>query len=168
MDFDFALGACLYTPYVRQLIHRYKFQQKTYLRHAFVQRMQDYIRHYNLDLEQFDAFVPMPLSAVRLRERGYNQAALLAELLAREYDKPLWLNYLLKNRHTPSQTSVARKERFTNVKGAFRINPSSEIVRPNILIIDDLLTTGATAAAAARAVKKSQAGTVAILALAIA
>ena len=166
--FDFAWGACRFTPYVRGLLHQFKFRQRTYLRHAFVARMLDYAAHYNLDIDQFDAVVPMPLAPARQRERGYNQALLLAEPLARRFGKPLWRKVIVKSRMTAPQSSLGRKERFTNVRGAFRINPSERISGANILIIDDLLTTGATAAAAAHAAKSAGAGTVAVLTLAIA
>lgn len=166
--FDFAWGACRYTPYVRGLLHQFKFRQKTYLRHVFVRQMLTYCARYRLDIDQFDAFVPMPLAPARLRERGYNQARLLAEPLALHFGKPLWHNVILKTRMTPPQSSLGRKERFTNVRGAFRINPSKRISGANILIIDDLLTTGATAAAAAHSAKSAGAGTVAVLTLAIA
>ena len=166
--FDFAYGACRYTPYLRRLLHQFKFHQKTYLRHVFVQRMADYVRLNNLDLDQFDAILPVPLAPARLRERGYNQSYLLAELLAHKLSKPLWEKSLLKSRHTVSQASLSRKERFTNLEGAFRINPSKRFWGTNILIVDDLLTTGATAASAAHAVKAAGADTVAVLTLAIA
>lgn len=166
--FDFAYGACRYSPYLRHLIHQFKFHQRTYLKHAFVRRIADFVQLHNLDLDQFDALVPMPLAPARLRERGYNQSLLLGELLAKEFAKPLWSKALLKSRHTRSQSALSRKERFTNVEGAFRIKPSSRFSRANILIIDDLLTTGATAASAAQAVKAAGANTVAVLTLAIA
>lgn len=166
--FDFAFGACLYTPAVRTLLHEFKFHQKTYLRHAFARRMVDFIIHHNLDIDRFDAVIPMPLAPARQRERGYNQAQLLAEPLARTFDKPLWRNTLLKTRMTPPQSTLGRKERFTNVWGAFRIKPSKGLSGSQILIVDDLLTTGATAAAAAHTVKAAGAQTVAVLTLAIA
>ncbi|MBZ0166206.1 MAG: ComF family protein [Candidatus Omnitrophica bacterium] len=168
LSFDFAYGACAYTPYLRGLIHQFKFHHKTYLKHVFVQRMMDYVRLHNLDIDQFHAVVPMPLSAARQRERGYNQSLLLAELIACRIDKPLWPKALRKTRHTVNQSALSRKERFTNVKGAFRINPSRRFRGANILIIDDLLTTGATASSAAEAVKAAQAKSVAVLTLAIA
>ncbi len=166
--FDFAFGACQYTPALRGLLHQFKFHQKTYLRHALARRMLNFIESHNLDIGQFDAVIPIPLAPARLRERGYNQSLLLAERIACHFDKPLWHKTLLKGRMTPPQSGLGRKERFTNVRGAFRINPSKGFSGANILIIDDLLTTGATAAAAAHTVKTAGAGTVAVLTLAIA
>ncbi|MGE0268030.1 MAG: ComF family protein [Candidatus Omnitrophota bacterium] len=168
IHFDFAYCSSPFTPFLRQLLHLYKFHQKTYLRHTFADHMIRFIRQYNLDMDQFDLFVPMPLSGVRLRERGYNQAGLIAQLLAKHFNKPCPEDILLKARHTASQSSLAKKERFTNVTGAFKINSSAKIINTNILIIDDLMTTGATASAAALAVKSAKAKKVAILTLAIA
>jgi ComF family protein len=167
MHFDFAYCACPFSPFLRQLLHQFKFHQKTYLRYVFAERIIRFIQQYNLDIDQFDLFVPMPLSNVRLRERGYNQSYLLADLLARHFNKPCPDNFLIKFRHTVSQSSLAKKERFTNVQGAFRINSSAKIINTNILIIDDLMTTGATASAAALALKSAKAKKVAILTLAI-
>jgi len=167
LHFDFAYCACPFSPFLRQLLLQFKFHQKTYLRHVFAERIIEFIRQYNLDIGQFDLFVPMPLSNVRLRERGYNQSYLIADILARHFHKPCPQNVLVKARHTASQSSLAKKERFTNVEGAFRINSSAKIINTNILIIDDLMTTGATASAAAFALKSAKANKVAILTLAI-
>lgn len=166
--FDCAYGGYLFSDEIRHLLHQFKFYQRTYLRHAFVKMMLRYINYYNIDIDQYDAFIPMPLANSRLRERGYNQSLLLAQLLALHYDKPLWCKTLVKYRATPPQSDLGRKERFTNVRGAFRIKPSKGFSGSNILIIDDLLTTGATANAAALTAKKAGAGKVAILTLAIA
>ncbi len=167
MHFDFAYCACPFSPFLRQLLHLFKFHQKTYLRHIFTEHILRFIQEYNLDIDQFDLFVPMPLSNVRLRERGYNQSQLIAEILAQHFNKPCSKNVLIKARHTASQSSLSKKERFTNVQGAFKINSSVKIINTNILIIDDLMTTGATASEAALVLKAAKAKTVAILTLAI-
>jgi ComF family protein len=164
-SFDFAWSACLFVDPLRGLIHRFKFGDKTSLRHVFVPLMADFIRTYHLDIAQFDCLVPVPLSPVRLRERTYNQAALLAAGLSKVFGVPLSEN-ILERRHSPPQSSLPAKERFTNIQGAFKMKTSS-VEKMNILLIDDLLTTGATVSEAAKVLKDNGAAVVGVFTLAI-
>lgn len=164
--FDFAWSACLYEAPLKTLIHQFKYSQKTRLRFLFTELMIAFIRAYQLDIAQFDALVPIPLSSTRLRERGYNQSALLAKGISRAFHIPV-LEGCLARRHTRHQTLLNEKERWTNIHGAFTMKSSQKINNINILIIDDLLTTGATASEAAKMLKKSGAQTVGVLTLAI-
>ena len=166
--FDFAWSPLIYNDHLRNLIHAFKYHQKTYLKYYFVERMISFIRLYHLDIHQFDLIIPTPLYSTRLRERGYNQSELLAHLLSREYSIPLHLKNLIKIRHTPKQAMIKRKDRFTNLKGAFRINHSEKISGKKILIMDDLITTGITASEMALTLKSSGAKKVAVLTAAIA
>lgn len=109
----------------------------------------------------------MPLHPVKKRERGYNQSQLIGLEISREYHIPMISNNLIKTRHTRSQAQCRAKERWTNVEQAFRIKRPNEIKNHSILIIDDLLTTGATASQAALSLKKSKANQVGVLTLAI-
>lgn len=129
--------------------------------------MTDFVRAYRLDIKQFDVIVPVPLHPARLRERGYNQSQLLAEHLAEEYQISLAGNSLVRVRHTEHQTLLNEKERWTNIHEAFRIGHSAEVSCKNILVIDDLLTTGATASETARTLKNAGAATVGVFTLAI-
>jgi competence protein ComFC len=148
-------------------IRRFKYNQKTYLRKPFAQFMMAFVQTYHLDIEQFDIIVPVPLFPSRLRERGYNQSRLLAEPIAQKYHIDLSLKNLVRVRNTRHQTLLSEKERWTNIHGAFRIKHSAEFSGKNILIVDDLLTTGATASEAARTLKGAGAETVGVLTLAI-
>lgn len=122
---------------------------------------------YRLDIAQFDIIVPIPLFPSRLRERGYNQSQLLAEQISKIYSIDLSLKGLVRIRNTEHQTFLSEKERWTNIQGAFRIRNFTEFSKKNILIIDDLLTTGATASEAAGIIKSAGAKTVGVLTLAI-
>jgi ComF family protein len=165
--FDFAWAACPYNDPLKHLIHQYKYNQRTYLREFFARLMVDFVRAYHLDIQQFDSILPVPLHSTRLRERGYNQSQLLAERVAEEYHINLSTNNLIRARHTEHQTLLNEKERWTNIHEAFRIRHPTEVSRKNILVIDDLLTTGATASETARALKNAGAGTVGVFTLAI-
>jgi competence protein ComFC len=126
-----------------------------------------FLETHCLDVRQFNEIVPIPLFPSRLRERGYNQSQLLAYEISRKYKIPLSLNNLTRARATEHQTLLSEKERWTNIYRAFRIKNPAKFSGKNILIIDDLLTTGATASEAARTLKDAGAKTVGVLTLAI-
>lgn len=130
--------------------------------------MAGFIRRHELDIAQFDQIVPVPLSPTRLRERGYNQAELLAAGVASLFNVPLSVRNLVRLRHTQSQVFLPQKERWTNISGAFTISFPNKIKGRNVLLVDDLLTTGATASEASKALKHAGARRVGVLTFAIA
>ena len=93
---------------------------------------------------RFDLVVEVPLHAARLRERGYNQAALLAEALADRIGVPRLAGALERVRPTPPQARLGPAERRANLAGAFRVRRPQWLKGRNVLIVDDVLTTGAT------------------------
>ncbi len=103
-----------------------------------------------------DAVVPVPLHPRRLRERGFNPAALLARAAARQLSRPLASPTLLvRLRDTPSQTPLDRPARRVNVAGAFRGEKPQNRGWETLLLVDDVATTGATLVAAARALRRA-------------
>ena len=130
--------------------------------------MGTFAQYYRLPLEAFDLVVPVPLSSTRLRERGYNQSQLLAQELVKSLGLPLEFNNVIRTRNTQFQARLSEKERWTNIEGAFKIKHPKKFDGKNVLIVDDLLTTGATASEIARILKESGAQKVGVLTLAIA
>lgn len=128
--------------------------------------MIDFIQMYNLDIDQFEHIVPVPLHPTRLRERTYNQSELLARRVSQYFRKELSLNNLVRIRHTQNQASLAKKNRWTNIEGAFTIKNSKAFSNQSILLIDDLLTTGATVSEAAKELKRAGAKKVGVFTLA--
>ncbi len=165
--FDFAWGACLYTAHLKKMIHSFKYGQKTMLRHTLANLMISHVKKYSLDIQQFDLLIPIPLHPTRQRERGYNQAFCLAQGLSKYYKIPLKPNILKRVEHTKNQTSLSRKDRWTNLTSAFKMSTPSNVNNKSILLIDDLLTTGATSSQAAQTLKEAGANTVGVLTLAI-
>lgn len=118
-------------------------------------------------LAETDLIVPVPLHRLRLWRRRYNQAAELARALARRTAKPVAVQALERSRPTPSQGAMASaRSRRRNVLGALRVPEPALVAGRNILVVDDVLTTGATAEACARALKRAGAAKVQVLALA--
>lgn len=113
-----------------------------------------------------DCLVPVPLHPVRRRERGFNQAELLARELSALTGLPLAADILSRRRNTPSQTALAPRERAENVAGAFAVPGSALPAPPRCLIVDDVMTSGATMRACAGALRAAGARTVRGLVLA--
>lgn len=118
---------------------------------------------------QVDCVVPLPLHPRRLRERGFNQSALLGAGVARALGLPLHVALLRRVRDTAAQAGLTRELRASNVRGAF-LAPADAFVhrQPRVLLIDDVRTTGATLAAAADALRAAGCPEVVTLALAAA
>ena len=100
--------------------------------------------------DAYDALVPVPLHKRRKTQRGFNQAYALCEALSKHTNLPV-LDALTRNKPTKTQTRLSREGRLTNVRGAFSIN--AEITGRSLLLVDDVLTTGATALACAETLK---------------
>ena len=113
-----------------------------------------------------DALIPVPLHPARLAERGFNQAELLIAPCAAQWRVPVLARALIRVRPTIPQTDLDAEARRANVRDAFRVLHPSEVRGRRILLVDDVLTTGATAGAAARALRAAGATAVGVLTLA--
>ncbi len=161
--YDHAWSVCIYNEPAQKLLHAFKYNSKTSLCKTFVPLMIDFIDRYSLPLQQFDLITPIPLHPVRLRERGYNQSALLSLALSRHYGILHTENLIVRQKETQTQTELGAKQRWTNMEGAFRIKNSTDVVGKNVVLIDDLYTTGATVHSAAQALKTAGAIKIAVL-----
>jgi ComF family protein len=103
---------------------------------------------------EFDVIVPVPLHPARQRERGFNQASLLALALRDRVAAPI-KPLLERVRYTTTQTAFDRTERIENLHGAFRLRRKADVRGLRVLLIDDVLTTGATLSECARVLKKA-------------
>jgi len=167
LPFDRAWSATIYDETMRHLIHLFKYGNKTALRHTWAEILTEFISSYHLPIKDFDLLVPVPLHRSRLRQRGYNQADLLTNIIARQYQIPSTNQIIFRCRNTQNQARLSPKERWTNLQGAFKIKKSSSLINKNILIIDDLLTTGATTSGMASLLKQAGAAHVSLLTLAV-
>lgn len=135
---------------LRQALHRLKYRRDIGLGDALARHLIELVDEIGI---QVNIVVPVPLGNKRMKERGYNQAGLLARPLAMALNLPYRPGAVLRIRETPTQVGLTLEERRQNVAGAFRSNPG--MLKGNrVLLVDDVLTTGATINAAAHAVKK--------------
>jgi ComF family protein len=114
------------------------------------------------DRSDFDYIAAVPLHPKRRRERGFNQSELLAQELAQRIAIP-YLQVLKRVRYTPPQVGLTDSQRKANIRHAFRCNNPQQIVKRRILLIDDVMTTGATVAGAAQTLIEAGAGSVSVL-----
>ena len=116
-------------------------------------------------LDQADWVLPIPLSAQRLAQRGFNQAWLLAQKLS---PTKADVGLLLRTRHTPAQSSLPRAERLSNLVGAFAIEPlrAAQVQGRQVVLVDDVMTSGASLHTAAKVLKLAGAAQVSAIVLA--
>lgn len=141
--------AAEYEGPVASAIRALKFRRQRRLAQPLVPLLTDAVRRAGLTA---DIIIPMPLHEARRRERGYNQAALLARPLARALGSDIREDVLARVRATEPQTHLHRNDRRANVANAFALTPpAAALVDKRLLLVDDVTTTGATLDAAADA-----------------
>jgi ComF family protein len=159
--FDAVYSFGSYEGALRKLIHLFKYERM----HPLSKPLGGLLaRALPRDLE-FDAIVPMPLHWRRRWERGFNQAELLAREIARRWNVPVE-RAVRRRKATAPQSGLTNSKRRLNVSGAFVLRGGAKIDGARVLLVDDVLTTGATAAACARVLKHGGARHVALAAVA--
>ncbi len=104
---------------------------------------------------EVDAIIPLPLNAKKIILRGYNQAEIIAQGISEIYKKPVLNNVVDRVVYTTSQTKHSRVERWQNMKGIFEIKDVNAIINKHILLVDDIVTTGATLEACGNIILKN-------------
>jgi len=135
---------------IREAVHQFKYRNLRDLSGLLGGMLHDYLRRYPIPA---DVIVPVPLHPKRLRERGYNQSELLAKELGRLASLPVVENCLSRTKYTSQQaTSNSVQDRYRNVAGVFDCQNNS-LINKNVVLIDDVATSGATINACARSLK---------------
>ena len=160
-NFDAAYSFGSYEGTLQQLIHLFKY--------AKVETLAGPLSHFlmqALPLEaNFDVIMAMPMHWRKRWERGFNQAELLADPVARRYGLPL-ATILRRTRYTKSQAGLTEAARRKNLRGSFRLKRPEQVAGKRVLLIDDVFTTGATLRAAAAVLKAAGVARVSALTLA--
>jgi len=163
--YDQGRSALAYDNASRPMILSFKHGGRTYDLARFGRQLQRAGRRFFVDA---DFIVPVPLHRERLRKRRFNQSALLAKKLSANTGIPFEPDILMRHKATESQGAQTSKGRYRNVQGAFSIRDSglSRLKDKSVILIDDVLTTGATLEACTRTLKRGGAKTVNVLTLA--
>lgn len=161
MGFDFAYAFGSYEGSLQQLIHLFKYGKVETLARPLSELL---LRALPRELN-FDFVMAVPMHWRKQWKRGFNQAALLAEPVARRFGLKV-SEHLRRSRYTRSQASLNEKERQRNLEHSFAVRRPDQLAGKRILLVDDVFTTGATLRAAAAALKAAGAARVSILTLA--
>lgn len=165
-SFDAARAYGLQTGLLRDLVTRLKYGQEQALAEPLGMLMLAAVQEH-LVIQDYEAVVPVPLHPSRQRERGFNQAFLLARPIAREGRIPI-IRALQRSVATVPQVGQKGDARSSNVRGAFTLSPRTKqkVGKRNVLLVDDVMTTGSTANEAARTLKRAGAARVDVITLA--
>ena len=165
LHFDCAVARYLSRGVVREFVHRFKYDRHFYLRHPLTDWLAETLDDERIRAQPIDALVPVPLHRARFREREFNQADVLAELLAARTGTPL-LRALDRIRYTTTQTRLDRHERMENLRNACRVRHTSAVQNRHLVLVDDIFTTGSTVDECARVLRAAGAASVRVVTVA--
>lgn len=148
-----AWSSCIYEGVIRECIHLFKYKSHIGLKDLFKEIIIEFIKQNEI-LASIDAIVPVPIYHVKRRERGYNHAEVLAKIIAKNFKRPIITKSLRKIVWTRSQSELDKKGRTENVKDTFIVVDKDIVKGKNILLVDDIYTTGATLNECAKVLKK--------------
>ncbi len=151
--FSRARSAFRYEGPVAELLKHLKYHNAVWLRRELGKLLHAAARAH-FALSAFDYVIPVPLHHTRLRARGFNQAGLLAGELARRMNRRCLRRVLMRRRKTPTQTRLTAAERIANVAYSFEVKNRFDLAGRSILLVDDVMTTGATVNECARVLRE--------------
>lgn len=162
-EYDRARAVFIYDAGSKDMILKFKHADHSFLLTSFTPWLSQYGAFFR---DQTDIIVPVPLHRFRLLKRRYNQAAILAQALAREWGAVYDPITLYRRKATPSQGHMTKAQRAENVSAAFDVRGIKPFTGKRVLLVDDVYTTGATVNACARVLKRAGAAEVNVLTLA--
>jgi len=163
--FSFARSLGPFDERLQRIIHLLKYRHRKSLAVPLARMLASTMRQ-DRRFDAMEAIIPVPLHAVRARSRGYNQSELIAFRLARRTGLRLLKDSLCRKRNTPSQSGLGLIRREMNVRGAFGVKHPQTISGKRLILVDDVLTTGATVDACTEVLLQSGAEEVCVLTVA--
>lgn len=165
LHFDWARSAVVASGLVLEVLHRYKYRREVWFERFLAGLL---VRAAAVELRegQWDCLVPVPLHPLKQRQREFNQASRLAGYLARATGYPLEGKVLCRKRNTSTQTELSRARRLANMWDAFVPGRVCRVEGKRVIVVDDVLTTGATTSEVARVLKAQGARAVGVWTLA--
>jgi ComF family protein len=165
-SFEFSRSVGIYHRVLKKCIHLFKYYGEKKLAKPLGKLMVDYLLKNNEFKNKLDLIIPVPLHKNDLKKRGFNQSVLLGKVIGDYFSIPVGESVLIKKKLTPFQINLSKKEREKNILRAFSVEKPEEVKGKNILILDDVFTTGATVEECAKELMKAQAKNIFVLTLA--
>lgn len=164
---DFAVAFFLFRKRgkVQRLLHQLKYNNHPEIGETLGRVYGEDLRQHYLD-SQIDVIIPVPLHQSRKRRRGYNQSTEFGKGLASSMDKPCSDDVLIRTRKTETQTRKTKLRRWQNVKEVFHVAKPEQVRDKRVLLVDDVITTGATIEACARMLLESGCKSVSVASIA--
>ncbi len=163
--FSCARAVASYETIILDAIHKFKYGHDLSIGSALASFLTDF-SFPDFKFQTFHLLIPVPMHIKKLRERGFNQSLILANTLGKKQQINVNFSLLKRRKSTLTQTGLNKKEREQNIKGAFEVSDNKNIAGKNIILIDDVYTTGATLNECAKTLMKAGAKKVAALTLA--
>jgi ComF family protein len=138
------LSAGDYEGILKKLIHKMKYERRSYIAELLGDFLIGFLQQQQFDSQYFDCIIPVPLSRVKYRDRGFNQTELIALRLARWADLPVECSVLKRKHHVHAQVELDRSERLNNLRDIFYINKKTDLTGKSVILIDDVRSTGST------------------------
>lgn len=155
---------------IKEAISQLKYKGVRGLAESLAELTTESLKDLGVDLGTLSIIIPVPIHPIKQLERGFNQAAILASLLGKRLGIEVWSDFLLKTKDNPSQTKLKLKARAKNVRFTYRIGRKDKrrkiIKGLDVIIVDDVFTSGATLRECAKVIKRAGARFVYLLAIA--
>jgi ComF family protein len=158
------LSIALYREPLLSLIHLFKYRHYDFLKIFFSSLIGNHLKRIGFNSSSYDFILSVPSHPLRIKEREYNQAQILAEGIADYFDLPVRDDILLCKKYHKSQTKISRKERLQNIKNVFFVKEN--LAGKNIILVDDVVTTGTTIYECSKVLKEKGANKITVITLA--
>ncbi len=154
-----------YKDIVRDKMIDFKFNDKSYLYNMFCEIL---VKNKNACefLKSYDIIIPVPIHKKRKKSRGYNQSELIARKISNDFNIPIYTDVLIKQKNNKMQSSLNKSDRIKNIQNVYKVKNEDKIKEKNVLILDDIYTTGLTTKECKRTLENAGAKQVGIMIIA--